>query len=206
MSVPASRSKVSLWVTQRVVGEQRAHGTQFVRSRRPVPQPARVPPPLAALVPPRPERPGEQPGQRRRDPDVGQRHRPTGASSSSSCSARSRWRSTWISPLIAPDEAAARPRRPPFRRVQLGQAGRQLLVPDRAVVQRDEQQRRLADGDGEVGVGPSSGPMSAAVPMCQRTAASSAISRPVLVSTRAAPLRRTAPISCWARPRRMCSG
>jgi hypothetical protein len=42
--------------------------------------------------------------------------------------------------------------------------------------------------------------------MCQRTAASSAISRPVLVSTRLVPLRRTAPISCWASPRRVCSG
>ena len=38
------------------------------------------------------------------------------------------------------------------------------------------------------GSGPSSGPMSAAVPMCQRTAASSAISRPV----RSAPGRRCA--------------
>jgi len=56
------------------------------------------------------------------------------------------------------------------------------------------------------GCGPSSGPISAAVPMCHRAAGSAVISLPVLVSTRLVRLRRMAPISACAIPRRVCSG
>jgi hypothetical protein len=56
------------------------------------------------------------------------------------------------------------------------------------------------------GCGPSSGPISAAVPMCHLVAGSAVMSLPVLVSTRLVRLRRIAPISLCAIARRVCSG
>src|SRR5215469_243735 len=126
VSVLASRSRESLWMTS---------GWSASRVRM-VAKPSRFG--LAALVPAWPQRAGEQPGQRRRCPGAGQGDR---ADRRVLVEQLQRAQPVAQHVDLAPDragQAAAGARRPALRRVQFDQPAGELLVADRAVVQRDE--------------------------------------------------------------------